>query len=144
MDIDEYITKRVDEQQKYFSKKATDNKGKYELLSIIKLLLSLVISVATPIVGECSVWSIIISIISATIAFIEGLVFIKKYNDKWINYRKSSESIKREKYFFTTKSEKYRNVACEEANDLFVQNIESIIRDSNEKWENIIFEERRK
>ncbi len=137
MDKEEYLKDRVAEERRYFSSAAKKNKKRYTAVSIIRLLVSLLITVLSPVLGDFSVNSIVISVLGAIITFLDGLMFLKKYNECWVNYRITNEKLKEEEYYFKTKSEKYFHLDEEEQLDVFVQNIESIIKSTNQNWKKI-------
>lgn len=135
MNEKEYLTNRVESQKQYFSKTSRENKKKYIGISTAKLLISIVITVISPIVCSVSISSIVISILAAIITFLDGVALLKKYNENWINYRLTNEQIKREEILFKTKSEKYYDQTDKNGFNIFVQNIEDIIQNTNQKWE---------
>lgn len=133
----EYLQNRVANQQEYFSKTATVNKKRHFLFSVVKLAISLVITVASLLLGDGSISSIIIAILSAIAALIDGIMLLYKFSENWMMNRISSEKIKQEKMFYLTKTAAYQSLDTKTAFSLFVQNIESIIMNSNERWESL-------
>lgn len=133
----EYLEKRVLPQRRYFSERAASNKKRYYFVSISKLLLSLAITVLSSLMGNASPCSIIIAILSAFITLIEGILLLCKYNENWIIYRMTSETLKKEEVLFETRSGEYSAVEDKQAFNLFVQNIEDIIQNNNKNWEKI-------
>lgn len=135
MSEEEYLKNRVAEQKKYFSLSAKKNKKIYMTISMSRLFLSLSIAILSPILGESSPGSIVVSILAAIIAFLDGVIFLKKSNENWINYRMTNEQLKKEECLFVTKSEKYFDLDEKDRFNMFVQNIESIIQNTNQNWE---------
>lgn len=135
MNTDDYLKDRVTKQRNYFSASAKKNKNGFMFISISKLFISLSIAILSPILGESSPGSIVVAILAAIVTFLDGIMFLKKYNENWINYRMTNEQLKKEECFFRTKSEKYFGLKEEESLDIFVQNIESIIQNTNQNWE---------
>ena len=74
---------------------------------------------------------------SALVTLLEGILLLCKYYENWITYRITNERLKREEILFRTTSEKYFGLNKDDAFNLFVTNIESIIQNSNKQWENI-------
>lgn len=137
MEPHEYIEKRVVVQQSFFSSKAADNKKKFYIISITKLGVSLLITVISALESGNSPVAFVISILSAIVAFIEGVSLLCKHNENWIIYRITSENLKREKFLFETSTGEYNGLEENSAFNLFVQNIESIIQCSNKQWESV-------
>ena len=65
------------------------------------------------------------------IAAIEGILGLYKFQEDWVNYRKTAESLKREKFLYLTKSGDYKK---ENAFELFVTRIENILAKENANW----------
>lgn len=137
MEPQEYIEKRVVAQQSFFSSKAANNKKKFYIISITKLGISLLITVISALESGNTPIALVISILSAIIAFIEGISLLCKHNENWIIYRITSENLKREKFFFEAAAGEYNGLEEDSAFNLFVQNIESIIQCSNKQWESV-------
>ncbi len=79
MDVNEYLEKRVTAQQSYFSKTSSKNKQYYYFVSMLKLVVSLCITVISSATGNGSLWSIAISILSAILALAEGVLLLYRY-----------------------------------------------------------------
>ena len=135
----EYLENRVLPQKNYFSKKAASNKKRYYVFSIAKLVISLLVTVLSSAYasGGCSPISIVIAILSALMTLVEGITLLCKYNENWIIYRMTSESIKKEEYLFRTRTGIYYGEDGQQAFNAFVQNFEALIQSSNNQWENI-------
>lgn len=138
----EYLKNRVFTQRAYFSKKATNSKRKYYVCSIAKLSISLSITIVSLVVGTGSSSSIVVSVLSALVALIEGILLLCKYNENWITYRMTNEKLKKEEILFETMTGEYFEMNKSDAFNLFVQNIEAIIQNSNNQWESIYKKER--
>ena len=130
MNIDNYITERVDKQQEWFSNKSRMNKRYYNFITgptvVLSILVPCVISF-NGIIGK--ILSILCSILIAL-----GASF--KFNDKWSIYRLTSESLKRDKFLFLTKAGNYRY--NDDAEPVFVESIEQIIYNSNDNWKRVL------
>ena len=131
MTKEEYFEKRINVQQQYFSTAASKNKKKYQFMSLIKLILSLGVTVIS---ANMSSNSLIVSISAATISLIEGVLLLFGYNDNWITYRETSEKIKSEEYLYETKSSYYKGLDETDAFNTLVENIESIVNSCNCTW----------
>ena len=65
----------------------------------------------------------------------ESFISISKHHDNWIDYRRTAESLKHEKYMFLTGTGVYKN----EKDDfsLLVERCETIISSENINWANL-------
>lgn len=134
MTEEKYMEDRVNEQCKYFSKKAYSNKKNHYTVSIIKLIISLAITIVSSVMGDGSIESIVIAVLSALLALIEGVLLLFRFPENWITYRMTSEQLKREKFLFEAKAGEYYNIDNMDAYNLFVQNVEGIILNCNKEW----------
>ncbi|MFA6832219.1 MAG: DUF4231 domain-containing protein [Bacteroidaceae bacterium] len=130
MNIDNYLTERVDKQQEWFSNKSRLNKRYYNLITGPTVVLSILVPCIVSFNG------IIGQILSVLCAMLIALGASFKFNDKWRIYRQTSELLKREKFLFLTKSGIYHN--NDDAEPVFVESIEQIIYNCNDNWSRVI------
>ena len=69
-------------------------------------------------------------------AILTGLSVLLKFQEKWTEYRTTSEILKHEKFLFITKAGSYGNE--EESFKLFVRRIENLISKENSAWSQYI------
>ena len=82
------------------------------------------------IVPEATRWPAVV--ISALVAI--GTTSLKtfKYQENWINYRTTCETLRKEIYFYTAGVGEYRDI--DERESLFVERVESLISRENTMW----------
>lgn len=131
MDIQEYLNKRVEDQEKYFNRKAINNKKAYYLFSILKIVSSLTV---TAISSFSKNTPVMIPIISSLVMLFESILLLSKAKENWIEYRITSENLKSEEMLFLTGASGYHGLNQDESVGLFVENIETIINRTNDKW----------
>jgi len=92
---------RTGSQPSWYGKKSSLNKRLFQTSSLLIVLLGAVIGVAPVLFGDStksiSNVEIITSIIGALIVILKGFERIWLPEEKWINYRKAAESLKRER-----------------------------------------------
>lgn len=125
MTVEIYIKERVDNQIDWYSKKSTFNKQWFITFSI----LTIVCSALVPLVVNYS--QLIASILSVIVIISTSVNVFMKYNEKWINYRQTSEGLKKQKMLFMSNSIPYN---CDNSLQLLVESIEAIISNENTKW----------
>lgn len=130
MNIDNYITERVDKQQEWFSNKSRLNKRYSNFITGATVVLSILVPC---VISFSGIFGKILSILCSILIAL-GSSF--KFNDKWSIYRLTSESLKREKFLFLTKAGNYRY--NDDAEPDFVESIEQIIYDSNDNWKRVL------
>jgi LPS O-antigen subunit length determinant protein (WzzB/FepE family) len=78
-------------------------------------------------------WLIWITVaISAIVAIATTVIKTFKYQENWINYRTTCETLRKEKHFYTAKINEYDSAEDKEA--LFVDRVEALISRENTMW----------
>lgn len=70
--------------------------------------------------------------VGALIAVFEGLQQLKQYQQNWIRYRSTCESLKHEKYLYLAKAGPYAGVS--DAHALLAERVESLVSQEEGKW----------
>lgn len=130
MNIDNYITERVESQQKWFSDKSSLNKLHSNLIIGATVVLSILVPYVVSLNGAIVQ---ILSVLCAILVFF-GTSF--KFNDKWKIYRLASELLKREKILFQTKAGIHHE--NDDTESIFVESVEQIIYNCNDNWKRVI------
>lgn len=133
MNIDEYITSRVDDQINWYDKKSVDCQKKYKTTQTIEIILAALIPLLSSYATDCAAIAFIIGMLGSAIAIIESLTKLYKWHENWIEYRSTCELLRFQKNLFLTKSAPY-NTESESLENIFVRNIENIISSENNKW----------
>ena len=76
-------------------------------------------------------WRTILVVLGVLIAGITGLLALYKFEEKWIKYRTTAESLKHEKFRYLTRTMPYDGEA---PFPLLVQRVESLISQENQDW----------
>jgi hypothetical protein len=66
------------------------------------------------------------------VTVLEGLLHVNQYQQNWITYRSTCESVKHEKYFYLGKAGPYANATDPHA--LLAERIESLVSQEHAKW----------
>ena len=143
MTEEEYIKTRLDDQINWLSKRSGFNQMMYKRLILLEIILSVSIPFLTSFIdgeffGEPSdntTIKILIGFFGLGIALIAGIMNIYKFQENWVNYRATAETLKQEKFMFITKSGKYQDVnTTNQVYNDFVANVEKILAGENSKW----------
>jgi len=134
---EEYIKQRLDDQINWYDAKSQFNQKRYKRLRITSTLLAVSIPVLTAVLNEGNqeYVKIIIGVVGAGIALLEGVQQLYKYNEHWLEYRTTSENLKHQKYLFITQCDPYIG---ENAFKNFVITAEAIMANENSKWSQFI------
>jgi len=133
MSTEEYLKQRVDDQTKWYSKKSTVFKKRHQTLRVVVILISVILPFLTGVMSDETPYiKIAIGVGSLLIAFFEGISSLFKYQEQWLNYRNTAETLKREKLLFLTKSGPYET---SQALSLLVTRCEGIMSEENQTWQ---------
>ena len=131
MTPDEYITERVDDQIGWYDQKSQRAQSWFKRLRGLEIIAAGAIPLFAGF-GGGSTWSVIVvGVLGAIVAVLASLLSLNQFQENWIEYRTTCESLKHEKYLFLTKAEPYNE---DDPFDLFVQRIESLISKENSAW----------
>lgn len=132
MDKDDYIQKRVDNQIDWYDKKSRQNQWWYKRLRIFEICAAASIPFLVGYIGsEDSGFRIAVGVLGLLIAVVTAILGLYQFQENWVEYRTTCESLKHEKFLFQTGAEPYHE---EDPFRLFVQRIESLISKENTAW----------
>jgi hypothetical protein len=135
MDEATYIEQRINDQINWLDKKSGFNQKWYKRLRKITLLCSILIPFASGILpGEAFYTKVIVGLLGISIAFCEGLSSINKYQENWLEYRTTAETLKRELILYQTRSGSYDALNTEESFKLLVNNTEGVLSNEHKQW----------
>lgn len=128
---EEYITERVDDQISWYDRKSQGAQRWFKRLRGLEIISAGAIPLFAGF-GDGSTWSIIVvGVLGAVVAILASLLSLNQFQENWIEYRTTCESLKHEKYLYLTNAEPYNE---EDTFGLFVQRIESLISKENSAW----------
>lgn len=136
MNMEEYITNRVDNQISWYDSKSVHCQKVYKFFQTVEIIIAALIPLLSGYTEIHISIPIIIGIFGAIIAIIESITKLFKWHENWIEYRTTCELLRYQKYLYITKSAPY-NTEPETIDNIFVRNIENIISAENNKWKNI-------
>jgi hypothetical protein len=132
----EYMKSRIDDQITWYSKKATTNKR----LNHWTKSLIIIFSAAIPLVAGLDFYpkikNLSLGILGSLIAVLSGLSGLLKFQEKWTEYRTTSETLKHEKILFQTKTGPY-NEEVESFKQL-VTRTENLVSKEHSTWSQYI------
>ena len=127
-DFEKYLKERYYPQIDWYDKKAVQNKHKYTMLQWGLIILSAI----TPIIIALDLVKPIPIIISSFVAILTTGIKTFKFQENWINYRTTCETLKKEIHFYSAGTDDYANIKDKEAK--FVERVESLISRENTLW----------
>lgn len=144
MDIESYLTKRVDDQIEYFDSNAIWNQKVYKWLkgtaifcNILTILTIALIFIVTPYFKVLSVVALSFSTVLLATYQIEEFY---NFGGKWEKFRLVAEQLKSEKYMFLTNSGTYASDDIDRKKCLFIEKIEGIIQGTDRSYFSLMIE----
>lgn len=136
MDEKTYIKERLDDQIDWYSNKSKRSQNWFKILRIVEIIAAGIIPfLAGYATDSAPELKIIIGLLGVVIAFVAGIISLNKFQEIWIEYRTTSETLKHHKYLFLTKAVPYDK---EDSFQMLVQTVEALISKENSNWNNYI------
>jgi hypothetical protein len=137
IDIEAYISTRFEPERKWYSAKARFNKKWMNTLNVLVILTGAV----TPILAALQ-FTLSTVVTSGVTTIGLSLLRFFKFDELWLNYRSTSEMLKKEEQHFRTLTGPYAEAA--EPGKLFVERIEALISKEQTIWLTSMQEARKK
>lgn len=125
----------MEDQYKWYSNKSRTNKKIFNFLRIAEIIAAALIPFLSGLLINMDDFKtlgiIIIGVLGMTVTVIAGVLSPGRYQENWIEFRKTSETLKREKFLFETQVEPYN---ADNRFNLLVQTVESLLAKENTDW----------
>lgn len=132
LDRDSYLTRRLDDQIEWYGAKAAWNQTWYKRLRAIEIVAAATIPFLT---GYFSTGGapiqFTVGALGLLVAVLSGLISLYRFQENWVEYRKTCETLKQQKYLFETGAPPYDG---EDGFQRLVGTVESIIAGENAGW----------
>lgn len=130
-----YLRSRYEDQCRWYSSKATFNKQWYHYFQTAILGLSAVttLTIAVGMYFQDNSWIRLVALtITATVTVLAGLLKVYRFQEQWIEYRDTAETLKKEKYLYKARIGEYAKADSPE--QMFVDRVETLISRQNTLW----------
>lgn len=130
-DFQGYFKRRYKKQIEWYAGKARRYKKLYHLFQWSVIVLSAITPVLVALSAGGTIRWLTVAV-SSLVAI--GTTSLKtfKYQEKWINYRTTAETLKKEEYFYKAGAGAYQEARDPES--LFVERVENLISRENTLW----------
>ncbi|HTS43779.1 MAG TPA: DUF4231 domain-containing protein [Puia sp.] len=135
MTTDEYVKERLDDELNWYSRSSVFNKNFYQSLKTAEIAISVVIPFLTGYLKESNSIKYIVGVLGLLVAIIAGTLVLFKFQEKWIEYRTTAESLKHEKYMFLTQSGPYKT---DSSLSNLAERVEYLISKENSNWNQLM------
>lgn len=128
-DIQKYVDERLNQKINWYNAKSKISKKRHYSVKTIEIMCALLI---IPFVTfEEDVFKYLTMLLSFIVASLAGLQELYKFQKNWMLYRNTYEELCSEKSKYYAKVESYNH---EKADDIFVNNIERILKKEHSEW----------
>lgn len=142
MNQEEYLKKRLEDQIDWYDHKSGQNQKWFKRLQIASILASATIPFLSGFITETTViLKVPVGVLGIAVAAITAILGIYKFQENWLEFRTTCESLKHEKYLFLTNSEPYD---IESPFKLLVERVESLISKENTAWNRYMKKKKKK
>lgn len=121
---------RLDDQIGWFDRKSMANQRYYKRIKIVEISAAALIPFVSAFRFVRMTWAT--GGLGALITVLEGMLHLNQYQQNWIAYRSTCESLKHEKYVYLAKAPPYAGAADPHA--LLAERIESLVPQEHSKW----------
>ena len=134
MDENEYLENRLNDQINWYNSRSGDNQTYYKNLRILEIVCAATIPFMAGLGSVIQYNEFIVGFLGVVIAVCAGVTALNKYQENWIMYRTTAETLKHEKYLYLTKSAPYDG---DLAFQYLVERVEGLISRENSQWSRV-------
>jgi hypothetical protein len=132
MGKEEYLEDRLDDQIKWYGDKAAWNQRWHKRLQVMIIVAGALIPFVSGFESGEIIWTkILVGVLGVVVAALTAILGLYKFQENWIQYRFTCESLKREKHTFLAGVAPY---AGDDAFDVLVGRVETLISSENAAW----------
>lgn len=131
MDQEQYLQDRVEDQINWYDTKSKTSQRWFKSLRIIEIASAAIIPFIAGYSESIPCGIIIIGFLGILIAICTGLAALNKYQENWLMYRTTCETLRHEKFLFMTETKPYDDG---EAFNQLVTRVENLISKENTLW----------
>lgn len=126
----EYLAERVEDQISWYDQKSGWNQRWFKRLRVIEIVSAAMIPFLTALPDSLNM-KYVIGATGVIITIVAGILALYQFQERWIDYRATCESLKKERFLYLTRTEPYS-----EGNvfSVFVQRIEALTSKENTGW----------
>lgn len=130
-----YIATRLESQIRWYSRSSARNQACYKCLQTGAIVFSSAIPLLVGLWGDVFAGQLAVGVLSSLVAMITGINTLNKFQENWIAYRTTAESLRHHKLLFLTRTAPYSGG---DAFHLLVTHVEALISRENSDWERLM------
>jgi hypothetical protein len=124
------IMERLEDQIAWYDRKSLTNQRYFKRIKMVEIAAAAVIPFLATFNIPRVLW--LTGGLGVLITMLEGMLHLNQYQQNWISYRSTCESLKHEKYVYIAKASPYAGVADPRA--LLAERVESLVSQEHAKW----------
>jgi hypothetical protein len=131
MDAEAYLQQRVENQMKWYSEKSTRAQSTYKRIRFAEIFCAALIPLVAGAAGGTTAGQIFVGVLGAIVVVLAASAGLGKFQENWVNYRGTCETLTREKFLFLARAEPYD---AEPSYPIFVKRVETILGTEHANW----------
>jgi hypothetical protein len=128
---EDYIEQRLADQIGWYDRKSTTNQRWFKRLRFAEIVAAATIPFLSGFADNSFPIKIAIGALGVAVAVLASLLGLLHFQEHWIEYRATAESLRREKFLFLTQTDPYDK---DDAFHLLVQRVEALLSKENTEW----------
>jgi hypothetical protein len=124
------IMERLEDQIAWYDRKSLANQRYFKRIKIVEIAAAAFIPLLAAINLPRMTW--VTGGLGVLITILEGMLHLNQYEQNWIAYRSTCESLKHEKYIYLGKAAPYAGAS--DAHAMLAERIESLVSQEHAKW----------
>ena len=124
------VVERLEDQISWYDRKSSSNQRIYKWIKSTEIVSAAMIPFLPSLRLQNPAW--VAGALGVLITVLEGLLHLNQYQQNWIAYRSTCESLKHEKYVYIAKASPYAGV--DDARALLAERVESLVSQEHAKW----------
>ncbi len=128
---EDYIEQRLNDQIGWYDRKSSTNQHWFKRLRFAEIVAAATIPFLSGFVDNSFPIKIAIGALGVVVAVIASLLGLLQLQERWIEYRATAESLRKEKFLFLTQTDPYGK---DDAFHLLVQRVEALLSKENTEW----------
>ncbi len=124
------IMERLEDQIAWYDRKSLTNQRQFKRMKFIVIVSASLIPFLSALSGVQGRFAT--GALGLVITILEGVLQLNQYQQNWIAYRSTCESLKHEKYVYLGKAAPYADAADPHA--LLAERVESLVSQEHAKW----------
>jgi len=143
MNVGDYIVGRLNDQIDWYDRKSIQNQRWFKRLRLAEIVLAASIPFLSGLTNAepWSKW--LIGLFGVAISVIAAALGLFKFEQNWVEYRTTCETLKKEKYLYLMRAALYGGSNTDEENaTILTQQVEGIISRQNTDWSRYVAQNR--